>query len=158
VIVRTSGAAPLVLTITLGSSGLVPAIQLAIASPGLVSSFGTSNVVANLGPLDGKCPASGFFEGSMELGKGLGSPVNFPVPASYEGEGLKVCVMPMNGPPVLVVQQSYLSLQQVSAPDSIPADFYGQRALFAVVLVGEKGASDPALDLHAVMIPFSVTM
>lgn len=147
-----------VLSIQLPSSGAVPSIQFAIVSPGIVSSFGMSNVVARFGPLDGNCSSTGFYTGPIELGKALGTPVNFVAPSSYESEGLTVCGAPQNGPPVVILQQSYLSLQQVSAPDSVPPDFFGQRALYAIVVVGEKGASDPALELHAVMIPFSVTM
>lgn len=128
-----------VLSIEITPTTMVPAAQLAIASPSVVSSFAGMKVVAAFGPTDpGKCPAFGFFQGNIALGP-VGNTVNMVPPTSYENEGLTVCagVENMNSQPVMILQQSWLSMVP---PDQLPGDFYDQSALFAFVIVGQKGA------------------
>lgn len=155
------GANAQVLAIEVAITAAVPAFQIAVASPGLVSSFSlatTGRLVVSFGPLDGKCESTGLHDGPATLGETLRSPMPFPAPSSgFDGNGVKVCAAPMNGTPMFLFQQSFVDLQRASVPESVPQDFYDQQALFVLVLVGEKGAQDPAHDLHAVLIPFSVT-
>lgn len=140
-------------TVPMAQMTMVPAYQVVNLSPDLVS----PNLVVRAGPLDGQCtPMGELYEGAGTYVAALAGPAAFPSPNAnaFDTEGIQVCV---GQSPQLVFSQSWADLQAASIPETVPSEFYGKKALYAIVLMGARGATDPADRLHAVIIPFDVT-
>lgn len=142
-----AGAAPELLPIPIASTTAVPAFQVVNLSRDLV----TPRLIVRQGPLDGKCPKGELFDGQGTFGAALNAPLPFTPPAGdFDTSGIQVCAAPLNGMPALVISRSWAELQAASVPEMVPGELYARKALFVIVLVGEK------TELHAVVIPFEV--